>query len=162
MIQTYTSGTAITFLINYFLGSLYFGTILCFAILSFAFGVLFLCSLKSISNYFDKRRAIAIQIGSCGTSVGQFILAPALATIFTDFTVKGGYLILAGLYLNFIVSACLFKPTSSGKTNTNKPAFDITLFKLASFNMFLIVQCLLLAGYVKQNNKYLVKIANGK
>lgn len=137
---------AIMFFINFLFGTVYIGTVVCFTLLAFAFGMLFLCSLKSIANYFDKRRTFAMQIGACGTSVGQFVMAPAATIIISTFTVNGAYLILAGIYLNLIVPAFLFRPVDSGPTKAKPIEFDKAIFKMPTFYIYLCSQLFLNAG----------------
>jgi len=140
---------SIAFFIAYLAGTIYAVTVIAFVVISFCFGILFLASLKSIANYFDARRTFAMQIGSCGTSIGQFVMAPASALLILNYTVKGTFLILAGLYINLLVPAVLFKPVSDKKKSDGAKkavAIDTSIFKMPTFHVYLWSQMLLNAG----------------
>jgi len=152
---------ALTFVACYLSGTSYTGCTIGFTFLSLSFGLLFLCSLKSIAIYFDKRRTLAMQIGTCGTSVGQFVMAPAITTLLETYTVEGTYMVLSGLFLNLLVSACLFRPLKSSKTAAEKVVFDASIFRIPSFVLYLVSQLLLNCGYFG-GILYVVPLTTGK
>jgi len=104
---------AICFLINALVGRYYPGTVLSFTVLAFVFGMLYLASLKSVSLYFDKRQTLAMQLGSCGTSVGQFVMAPVIALMLTNVGTHKSFLFLSAFFLIALVPAILYKPVKS-------------------------------------------------
>ena len=132
----------------YWFGIFYPGIVSCFAILAVAFGVLILCPLKSISNYFDTRRTFATQIGTCGTSFGQFVLAPLLTICIEKWSVTGAYLVISALFLNIFVSAYLFRPVKSAQIDQkeDRVQFDSGIFKMTTFQIYLVSQTLLMCG----------------
>ena len=103
---------------------------------------------KAISLYFDKKRTLANQIGTCGTSVGQFIFGPALAFFIEEYGMNSTFLILAGIFLNFLVSAALFRTPEGKSKEQEKVNFDPEVFKIPAFQLFLLAQIILLAGYL--------------
>ena len=103
---------------------------------------------KAISLYFDKKRTLANQIGTCGTSVGQFIFGPALAFFIEEYGMNSTFLILAGIFLNFLVSGALFRTPEGKSKEQEKVKFDPEVFKIPAFQLFLLAQIILLAGYL--------------
>jgi len=115
---------------------------------AFCSGIIFLGTVKAISLYFDKKRTLANQIGTCGTSVGQFIFGPVLAFFIEEYGMNSTFLILAGIFLNFLVSAALFRMPEGKSKEQEKVKFDPEVFKIPAFQLFLLAQIILLAGYL--------------
>ena len=139
----------IAFFIAHLAGTIYAVTVVSFVVISFSFGIIILASLKSIANYFDARRTFAMQIGSCGTSIGQFVMAPVIAILIINYTVKGTFLILGGLYINLLIPGVLFKPVSDKKKLDGAKkavAIDTSIFKMPTFHLYLWSQMLINAG----------------
>ena len=53
------------------------------------FGMMYLCCYVMIGHYFEKRRAFATGLASCGSGVGTFLFAPLSVYLITQFGWKG-------------------------------------------------------------------------
>jgi hypothetical protein len=53
------------------------------------FGLLFMAALNQIAVYWEEKRTMATQIGSCGTSVGMLLFPLIIAWLLETFTVPG-------------------------------------------------------------------------
>lgn len=72
-------------------------------------------SLKIVTDYFDKRLALASGIAECGAGLGTLIFAPLTEYLVTQFGWRGTLLILSGIVLNIVVCGALYQPIE--KTN---------------------------------------------
>ena len=63
-----------------------------------------------MSLYFKKRRSLANGIAMCGSGVGVFVLSPLLKYLTDQYDWDGAVLILAGIALNGLVAAALYRP----------------------------------------------------
>lgn len=57
--------------------------------ISIMFGLLFMAALNQIAVYWEEKRTMATQIGSCGTSVGMLLFPLIIAWLLETFTVPG-------------------------------------------------------------------------
>ncbi|XP_045202602.2 monocarboxylate transporter 12-like [Mercenaria mercenaria] len=79
--------------------------------------------IATIGEYFDKRRGLATGLAFSGSNVGWFVFAPILSALFEDIGYTGTLMIIAGMALNILVTAALFRPVKSFKRHklkTNK------------------------------------------
>ena len=53
------------------------------------FGLMYLCTYVMIGHYFEKYRALATGIASCGSGVGTFIFAPLSVALINSYGWKG-------------------------------------------------------------------------
>ena len=63
-----------------------------------------------VSFYFDKRRALATGIATCGTGVGAFAMAPFCTVLINMYGWRGAQWIVAGLVLNGVALGALYRP----------------------------------------------------
>ena len=56
--------------------------------IAMAWGVLFMLCLNSMSLHFDENRTLATQIGTLGTSVGQFAFPVIITPLVAAFSLK--------------------------------------------------------------------------
>ena len=76
----------------------------------FGFGMIFLTSIVTVSRYFDKRRSLAMGISVCGSGVGAIIFNPLIKVLLDEYGWRGTILIQAGLMLNCVALALLYRP----------------------------------------------------
>ena len=67
-------------------------------------------SLKTVTDYFDKRLALASGIAESGAGLGTVIFAPFTEFLVTHFEWRGAILILSGIVANIIVCGALYRP----------------------------------------------------
>ncbi|XP_053391722.1 monocarboxylate transporter 12-like [Mercenaria mercenaria] len=67
-------------------------------------------SLKTVTDYFDKRLALASGIAESGAGLGTVIFAPFTEFLVTNFGWRGTILILSGVVANIIVCGALYRP----------------------------------------------------
>jgi len=71
---------------------------------------MYLPSIVIVSYYFNARRALATGIAVCGSSIGAFVLAPLMSLLLNLYGWRGANLIIAGVILNGLVCAALYRP----------------------------------------------------
>ncbi|XP_060077608.1 monocarboxylate transporter 9-like [Ylistrum balloti] len=81
------------------------------------FGLFYLPSIVIISEYFEKRRALATGIAVCGAGVGGFAFAPLCEFLLETYGWKGTLWIMSAILLNGIVVSSSFR---SSKIHFNK------------------------------------------
>jgi hypothetical protein len=103
-----------------------------------------------MATHFDKKRTFMTQIGTCGTSVGQFVLAPFSSILIAYYGPQSMNLIFAGMFLNIFISGVIFKSKDLKKNEEPKEQikFDKVIMKFPEFWVYLISQMLLNAGLV--------------
>ncbi|CBY08586.1 unnamed protein product [Oikopleura dioica] len=141
--------------------------LIAFFMISIMFGLLFMAALNQIAVYWESKRTMATQIGSCGTSVGMLLFPLIIAWLLETFTVPGYYLILAGIYLNVMIAGALMHnphsvkkddPIESKKETLIENEAEIMeenkvegksggLFSLPEFYLYIIAQAILNGGY---------------
>ncbi|WAR31082.1 MOT12-like protein [Mya arenaria] len=67
-------------------------------------------SLIMVTNYFNKRRGLAVGIATAGTGLGMFSFPPLIEALFGEYGYQGALLLLAAISLHTFVSAALFRP----------------------------------------------------
>ena len=60
-----------------------------FPILGVGFGMMYLCAYVMIGHFFEKHRALATGLASCGSGVGTFIFAPLSVALINSYGWKG-------------------------------------------------------------------------
>lgn len=73
------------------------------------FGMMYLPSIVMVGFYFDKRRALATGIATCGSGIGAFIFAPMCNALIQTYSWKGAQWIIAGIVLNGIILGALYR-----------------------------------------------------
>lgn len=88
--------------------------------------MIYLPSIVCVSQYFEKRRALATGIGVSGAGIGTFVLSPLTSLLINTYTWQGAILIQAGLVLNCLACASVYKPRQDGyaynKAEITKPS----------------------------------------
>ena len=67
-------------------------------------------SLKTVTDYFDKRLALASGIAECGAGLGTIIFAPITDFLVTEYRWRGTILILSGIVAHIIACGALYRP----------------------------------------------------
>ncbi|KAL3853196.1 hypothetical protein ACJMK2_016757 [Sinanodonta woodiana] len=83
-------------------------------------GLMMLPTIVAVSQSFSKRKAIAMGIAVCGSSVGTFVLSPITEMLLDTYGWKGTMLIEAGIILNCIVGASMYKTPSVVNENVRQ------------------------------------------
>ena len=122
-----------------------------------------------IGDYFDKRRALATGIASCGSGVGTFIFAPLTNYLITEYTWKGTMWILAGIILNGVVYGAVFRPVphvthEEDETTSKRQLMDWSIFKMPAFlilcasSFLCMIGACISTGQTKFQNVRIIKI----
>ncbi|XP_056012158.1 monocarboxylate transporter 14-like isoform X2 [Ostrea edulis] len=77
------------------------------------FCMMFIPSIIVVGLYFCRKRALVTGIAMSGSGVGTFVYAYLCETLLSEFNWRGTVLIMAGILLNCVVCAALFRPLSS-------------------------------------------------
>lgn len=72
-------------------------------------GLLYVTAVVSIAFWFDKRRNLAVGLGSCGVGFGTFIYSPLTTYLLENFGWRGTLVLLAGTVLNVCVCGMVMK-----------------------------------------------------
>lgn len=98
---------------------------------------MYLCAYVMIGHYFEKHRALATGIASCGSGVGTFVFAPLTVYLIKQYTWTGAMWILAGVVLNGVVCGAVFRsiprPRNEDGTKKKRELIDFGLLKVPAF-----------------------------
>lgn len=78
-------------------------------------------SLKTVTDYFDKRLALASGIAESGAGLGTVIFAPITEFLISKYGWRGTVLILSGIVANIIVCGALYRPLKRNKYEIEIP-----------------------------------------
>lgn len=67
-------------------------------------------SLILVTNYFTKRRGVAVGLSTAGVGLGMFSFPPLIEGIFGEYGYKGAMILLAGVTMHSFICAALFRP----------------------------------------------------
>ena len=67
-------------------------------------------SIVMVSQYFEKRRALAMGLGTCGLGIGALILPPLTELLLETYGYFGAMLIMGAVLMNICVSGALYRP----------------------------------------------------
>ncbi|XP_033728826.1 monocarboxylate transporter 12-like isoform X2 [Pecten maximus] len=73
------------------------------------FGLVYTPTIVIVSYYFERRRALATGIATCGSGIGGFVFAPLSVLLLETFGWKGAMWIITGIVLNGIVFASFYR-----------------------------------------------------
>ncbi len=71
---------------------------------------MYLPSIVMVGFYFDKRRALATGIATCGSGIGGFVFAPLCKLLIDNYAWQGAQWIVAALVLNGAILGALYRP----------------------------------------------------
>ncbi|CAG4937473.1 unnamed protein product [Parnassius apollo] len=72
-------------------------------------GLLYVTAVVSIAYWFEKRRNLAVGLGSCGVGFGTFIYSPLTTYLLKEYAWRGTLLLLAGTVLNVCVCGAVMR-----------------------------------------------------
>lgn len=72
-------------------------------------GLLYVTAVVSIAYWFEKRRNLAVGLGSCGVGFGTFIYSPLTKYLLNEFGWRGTLILLAGTVLNVCVCGAVMR-----------------------------------------------------
>lgn len=72
-------------------------------------GLLYVTAVVSIAYWFEKRRNLAVGLGSCGVGFGTFVYSPLTTYLLEEFGWRGTLLLLAGSVLNVCVCGAVMR-----------------------------------------------------
>ncbi|XP_053391716.1 monocarboxylate transporter 12-B-like isoform X2 [Mercenaria mercenaria] len=75
-------------------------------------------SIKIVTDYFDKRLALASGIAECGAGLGTIIFGPLTEYLVSTYEWRGALFIISGIVSNIIVCGALFCPVKRNKNKT--------------------------------------------
>ncbi len=117
---------------------------------------MYLCTYVMIGHYFNKHRALATGIASCGSGVGTFVFNPMTLSLIDIYGWKGCMLILSGIVLNGVVIGATFRsiPTITDQPGEGDDAqprkkqklIDLSLLTNIPFIVFSLSSFLCLVG----------------
>ena len=73
------------------------------------FGLMYLPSILMVGFYFNKRRALATGITTCGSGVGMFVMAVLVNALLAVYEWKGATRLMSAIVLNGAVMGALFR-----------------------------------------------------
>ena len=77
------------------------------------FGLINLSATVIVSAYFEKKRAFALSITSCGSGVGTLIMAPIMSTLENNFGWGYTMMMIGALMLACVPFGLLFRPIAT-------------------------------------------------
>ncbi|OQR75889.1 hypothetical protein BIW11_08132 [Tropilaelaps mercedesae] len=80
-----------------------------FSLAGFGLALCYVTSIVIVAYYFEKKRCLATGLSVCGSGVGTFVFAPLTYYLVEKFMWRGTLLILAGVFLNMILSGALMR-----------------------------------------------------
>lgn len=72
-------------------------------------GLLYVTAVVSIAYWFEKRRNLAVGLGSCGVGFGTFVYSPLTTYLLNEFGWRGTLLLLAGTVLNVCICGAVMR-----------------------------------------------------
>ncbi|CAG4975683.1 unnamed protein product [Colias eurytheme] len=72
-------------------------------------GLLYVTAVVSIAYWFEKRRNLAVGLGSCGVGFGTFVYSPLTTYLLDEYGWRGTLLLLAGTVLNVCVCGAVMR-----------------------------------------------------
>lgn len=72
-------------------------------------GLLYVTAVVSIAYWFEKRRNLAVGLGSCGVGFGTFAYSPLTTYLLDEYGWRGTLLLLAGTVLNVCVCGAIMR-----------------------------------------------------
>lgn len=85
-------------------------------------GLCYVTAVVSIAYWFDKKRALAIGLGACGTGIGTFVYAPMTQYFIEEYGWRGTVLLLAGTFFNMCVCGAVMRDPEWWIQEQNKSA----------------------------------------
>ncbi|XP_023946558.2 monocarboxylate transporter 9 [Bicyclus anynana] len=72
-------------------------------------GLLYVTAVVSIAYWFEKRRNLAVGLGSCGVGFGTFVYSPLTTYLLNEYGWRGTLILLAGTVLNVCVCGAVMR-----------------------------------------------------
>lgn len=72
-------------------------------------GLCYVTLVVSVAFWFEKKRMLAVSLGSCGTGIGTFVYAPLTQYLIGEYGWRGTMVFLAGGFLNMCVCGALMR-----------------------------------------------------
>ncbi|OWF35485.1 monocarboxylate transporter 12-like [Mizuhopecten yessoensis] len=99
------------------------------------FGLVYTPTIIIVSYYFEKRRALATGIATCGSGIGGFVFAPLSVLLLETYGWRGSLWIITGIVLNGIVFASFYRsdyPPKVKDDNKTKSNDEMTMKTMCS------------------------------
>uniref|UniRef100_H2ZH68 Major facilitator superfamily (MFS) profile domain-containing protein n=1 Tax=Ciona savignyi TaxID=51511 RepID=H2ZH68_CIOSA len=138
----------------------YWKLLLCYgAIPGLCFGIGMVVALASVSEYFDKRQNLAIQLVLLSTSAGAFAANPTCGAFIQHYSWRGALLIISAIFLHLLPAGATMRPvhhlqikreTGSHFKSTSSPGtytrmfqtaaryFDLRIFSMSTFYLSML------------------------
>ncbi|KAK2151388.1 hypothetical protein LSH36_365g05029 [Paralvinella palmiformis] len=101
-----------SFVVSAFAPNIYFVSMMIGIVDGFAVGFLYTTAISAVSEYFYKRRSLALGIAVAGSSVGQLVLPQLMRMLLDHYGYFGCMLIYGALSWNSVLAGALYRPTS--------------------------------------------------
>lgn len=133
------------------LGSLAPNIMVLYLAFSIPFGVgtsfVYISSPVTMTNYFSKRRSVALGFVTAGQGLGTMICGPVLQVLVDSFDWRNTFLIFAGILALSALTGCflnrnnqeLTSSATQGKKNHKKFGCDLTVWKSPIFLVLLVM-----------------------
>ena len=96
------------------------------SLIGFGFGLIYLPAITCVAVYFDKKRAMATGIASCGAGFGTLIFAPIINLLNENFGWSWTLMIIGALVLFCIPMSLLFKPIKENNVHQSTETCEKT------------------------------------
>ncbi|XP_013399563.1 uncharacterized protein LOC106165759 isoform X2 [Lingula anatina] len=85
------------------------------------FGLIYLPAIVIVGFYFEKKRALATGIAVSGSGVGIIVFPMLSSKLVKEYHWRGGLVLVAGIVLQIVICAALFRPLDVPKRKKRKP-----------------------------------------
>ncbi|GAU92474.1 hypothetical protein RvY_04550 [Ramazzottius varieornatus] len=146
--------------ISFFATSVFFLMFSLGILTGFGLGCMMLPALVSVTSWFDRRRALAVGASVCAGGLGMFLYSVVMEVLLYEYGLHGAFLVLGGMILNGCVFGLLLHPApdyfpplererkySVTSQTASRPRFNLRIFRMLYFNMFLASCFLFALGY---------------
>ena len=102
---------------------------------------IYISSPVTVTQYFSKRRSVALGIVTAGQGLGTMIFGPTLQALVDAFDWRNTMLIMAGVLAMASLNGCLLKGNSKDlpSTNSQKFSWNFSVWKSPKFIALLVV-----------------------
>ncbi|GFS08101.1 monocarboxylate transporter 13 [Elysia marginata] len=98
------------YILAYFATNIYFLVLAIGLVSGSGCGFCFLPATVTVAMYFDRRRSLAIGLGSAGVGIGSFVCAPVFHLLIEQYGWRGALLVTGAIQLNLCVIGLLLRP----------------------------------------------------
>ncbi|CAH1785202.1 unnamed protein product, partial [Owenia fusiformis] len=116
------------------------------------FGIAYLPGIVIVSQYFEKKRTLAIGVAASGIGFGSFIYPPMIDALNNQYGWRGALLMLSGITLNICVAGAFMRPFKSkideNKVNVEQKIFNVAIFRSLNYLILCLNNFFILFGII--------------